>query len=760
MKKLRRAQKGKETPKGTALNETPDFMLSEQGLIAKYGEQKQKAPSNIPPEAVADPQLARRLMEQGTISEAPSRYDNFLPRVGLNPNFLGQGESGTLNPFTLDAAGGWTEALGMHNPQTFNVPRLDAETGEVINEEYKTSLMNELNRTGVEPTFTFTSAGGPGAGFRGYFPYSDPLGIGLELDLDPTGPGGGLLINTANLRNYGNSLADATGTDVTRDMNLPPGFLYTGIEMAGNMRTPFVGATVSAHDTQQLQTWLGRADNEQIEEVTRGGMHAMGPGLYSWNHGSKFRGGLKVHNPFDVMGKPWIETPGLFGKTGLHNPVSGTGVGVGGRSGLRGGNLVPHVELGPLEQGFRGGFADIKADVLSKVDELIKTGQVVDEGGDVVVTYNAANKALSKEAAAKKIYDAVAGSIPTGKLFDKLRIPQVLDAAGEALYGTTGAGGYDKAGKTLANTLKNSKIPYGKLLNHPWLWKGLSRGLMVPDAIDIGLGALHRPGMPVSDAWSGVFGDNPNSEFMEQYGAFPRAQLFMDQGIDPVFNHKWFDNDLQKDQKLEKAIAPIIKTLQKEERYKDKSGVELRPLAIKILQDKEKAVSDASKIKRVTNPYNNGIGGYKFQGGGPNNQQTELASPSMPGVPNKTWLNLVDQLGKGETVENAEYMSTANIMSFEHGGVHWDIPEDEPTRREIRREKREDQKGMIPARFRNRGQAGLDAYRAMMQEKNSASRNPFAGLKSLFGNGRGSTQKAAENAGMKCSKTGCGAYGY
>ena len=39
--------------------------------------------------------------------------------VGLNPNFLGQGKSGTLSPITVDPAGGWTEAVGMHNPQTY-----------------------------------------------------------------------------------------------------------------------------------------------------------------------------------------------------------------------------------------------------------------------------------------------------------------------------------------------------------------------------------------------------------------------------------------------------------------------------------------------------------------------------------------------------------------------------------------------------------------------------------------------------------------
>jgi len=36
---------------------------------------------------------------------------------------------------------------------------------------------------------------------------------------------------------------------------------------------------------------------------------------------------------------------------------------------------------------------------------------------------------------------------------------------------------------------------------------------------------------------------------------------------------------------------------------------------------------------------------------------------------NKTWLDLVDQLGKGETIDNAEYMSTASLQSFSQGGT-------------------------------------------------------------------------------------------
>ena len=48
---------------------------------------------------------------------------------------------------------------------------------------------------------------------------------------------------------------------------------------------------------------------------------------------------------------------------------------------------------------------------------------------------------------------------------EKLKIPQLLDAAGEGLYGTKGPGGYNKSGKTLASYLRNFKLRYGKFIN-------------------------------------------------------------------------------------------------------------------------------------------------------------------------------------------------------------------------------------------------------------------------------------------------------
>ena len=456
-------------------------------------------------------------------------------------------------------------------PQTFNVPIIDEETGKVKNSEYNTSIREEFNRTGIEPTFTFTSAGGPGAGFRGYFPYSDPLGIGLEVDLDPTGPGGGLLFNNAKIRQAGNYIANKTGTDFTRDMNLPPGFTYAGAEMAGNALSPFVGATVSLEDTHQLQDYLDRPENQGKKDFSKTFMRGLGPALHYWNAPSKLSGQITIHNPFNVMGKPLLKTPDLFRGRKIHNPISGTGIGLGGRTGIRGGNIVPHFEIGSIEQGVRGGFAAIKDEVLEAADDLMK-----------------ADRALSKEAAMKQAYDDIAGKFNIGKTIEKTKIPQALDAAGEAIYGTKGAAGYNKSGNTLASKLRNLKIPYGKVLNHPWFWKGISRGLMVPDAINLAKGAVHQKGTPISDAYEPVFGPDPNAGIMQQYGAFPRAQLFYNEGIDPVLGVKWFDSAHEKAMKKDQQVWDIMQTLKEDTEYMDKfpTEKEQRKKAEGILNDR------------------------------------------------------------------------------------------------------------------------------------------------------------------------------
>jgi len=71
------------------------------------------------------------------------------------------------------------------------------------------------------------------------------------------------------------------------------------------------------------------------------------------------------------------------------------------------------------------------------------------------------------------------------------------------------------------------------------------------------------------------------------------------------------------------------------------------------------------------------------------------------------------------------------IKRYEHGGMHWDIPE-KKTRREKRKQEKEDEEGMIPARFRNRGQAGLDAYILMMRSKKQKGKRNKVKIKKGF----------------------------
>jgi hypothetical protein len=92
------------------------------------------------------------------------------------------------------------------------------------------------------------------------------------------------------------------------------------------------------------------------------------------------------------------------------------------------------------------------------------------------------------------------------------------------------------------------------------------------------------------------------------------------------------------------------------------------------------------------------------------------------------------------------------IKRYNHGGVHYDTPK---TKRELRREKREDEKGMIPARFRNRGQEGLDAYRAMMKRRGGKDFNLWRALKSLLQKQRGFNQKEEGH----CVGGNCGQFG-
>ena len=193
---------------------------------------------------------------------------------------------------------------------------------EVDGKPYLTSPRQEFSRIGLEGTGTFTSAGGPGVGVRSYFPYSDPLGVGIETDIDPTGPGGGVLLSNHRLRQAKNSVLKALGMEKDTS-EVMPGFLYGGVEMAGSLPTPFLGLTTSLHDLDKLEDWTDKPENSTYKSVAEGVEKGMGPFLAAW----------------DSPGKLFKDSY-LFPK-GVHNPLSGSRIGLGGVEGLKGGNIIP-----------------------------------------------------------------------------------------------------------------------------------------------------------------------------------------------------------------------------------------------------------------------------------------------------------------------------------------------------------------------------------------------------------------------------------
>ena len=95
------------------------------------------------------------------------------------------------------------------------------------------------------------------------------------------------------------------------------------------------------------------------------------------------------------------------------------------------------------------------------------------------------------------------------------------------------------------------------------------------------------------------------------------------------------------------------------------------------------------------------------------------------------------------------------IKTYEHGGMHWDLPEEDPTRRELRRQEKDDKKDMIPARFRNRGQEGLDAYVLKMRSRGGKQFNLKDWAKQLFQQKKGFHQKQEGH----CEGGSCGQFG-
>tara|TARA_R100001244_G_C5107210_1_gene120248 strand:- start:190 stop:507 length:318 start_codon:yes stop_codon:yes gene_type:complete len=102
------------------------------------------------------------------------------------------------------------------------------------------------------------------------------------------------------------------------------------------------------------------------------------------------------------------------------------------------------------------------------------------------------------------------------------------------------------------------------------------------------------------------------------------------------------------------------------------------------------------------------------------------------------------------------------LKGYDNGGVlDFELPKSRKDlrldRRALRKEEREDERDMIPVRFRNRGQEGLDAYRDMMRKRGGKSRGEdiLEWLRALLQQQRGNTQKSEGH----CEGGSCGQFG-
>jgi len=119
------------------------------------------------------------------------------------------------------------------------------------------------------------------------------------------------------------------------------------------------------------------------------------------------------------------------------------------------------------------------------------------------------------------------------------------------------------------------------------------------------------------------------------------------------------------------------------------------------------------------------------------------------------------------------------IKKYDHGGVHYDLPPSEEEDKGIfqrRRQDKEDKKGMIPARFRNRGQAGIDAAIAHIKGKEQKKRikaekkakKKKKGIRKILAswkagreaksNEKDVSDSSSGGGSGNCSSKGCGAF--
>lgn len=107
----------------------------------------------------------------------------------------------------------------------------------------------KLLKDNVEPMVTFTSGGGPGIGGR-------LKGTPFVADIDPTGPGAGVLLPFSWASKAMDHIPGDKAKQYSKVMKDVPGSLYVGMEMAGPIPIPHLGIAATTGDKEKLKkTW-------------------------------------------------------------------------------------------------------------------------------------------------------------------------------------------------------------------------------------------------------------------------------------------------------------------------------------------------------------------------------------------------------------------------------------------------------------------------------------------------------------------------
>jgi hypothetical protein len=125
--------------------------------------------------------------------------------------------------------------------------RLDAVLWpeELILTEGLGGALSKFFKSFLEPIVTFTGGGGPGVGVR-------IRGTPFAVDIDPTGPGTGVLLPTEIFASILRKIPLSYTRNLADKVAKIPGQAYIGVELIGLVPVPFPGAAAATDDAKKL----------------------------------------------------------------------------------------------------------------------------------------------------------------------------------------------------------------------------------------------------------------------------------------------------------------------------------------------------------------------------------------------------------------------------------------------------------------------------------------------------------------------------